>query len=327
MDDDDEQRKEVLIVRELFKGRFNDAEMRILMEHFNWNKDDVIKFVLENEPSDVTDLIRSKSESNVKDIQSDGELVRNAKIPQILCVTRLFACQDCDRDWWRKVPTRKQVSKCFKCKRKYDPVPKNEEWGWALFDCNCGNSFSGFGRQGLQSECFKCHANVSPTHIGPGPRNRAPRSHKPHSCDAADCWNKSLGEYPRNLPGPALYNPGIGGGHKHCVHPKSRQGQKRVLYASLPHHSTGSTVDTCVPQDKLDDLPFRPSLGPIGEDDDDSGSDGDNDRPNSPHDGSDLPFSPSLGPIGEDDDDNGSDGGSKRSNSPHGGSESGNNSS
>ncbi|KAJ8303983.1 hypothetical protein KUTeg_017566, partial [Tegillarca granosa] len=186
MDEDEKQRKEVLRVRELFRGRFNDGEIRTVMTHFNWNKDDVIKFILKSEPSVVTKLIHGVSESRIQAIQSDGELVRNASIPQILCITRLFACQDCDNDWWRKVPERKQ------CKRKYDPVPRNEEWGWALFDCKCGNSFTGFGRRGVQSECFKCHENVSPTHIGPIPRNRNQRSRKPHSCDAPDCWNKSV---------------------------------------------------------------------------------------------------------------------------------------
>lgn len=36
---------------------------------------------------------------------------------------------------------RVQVSKCRVCKVKYDPVPRQEEWGLAEFNCNCGKIF------------------------------------------------------------------------------------------------------------------------------------------------------------------------------------------
>ena len=34
-----------------------------------------------------------------------------------------------------------QVSTCKFCKTKYDPVPRDQEWGLAEFACVCGNVF------------------------------------------------------------------------------------------------------------------------------------------------------------------------------------------
>ncbi|KAL0992913.1 hypothetical protein UPYG_G00100890 [Umbra pygmaea] len=154
-------------------------------------------------------------------------------------VLHQFACQTCDKDWWRRVPLRKTVSRCSKCKRKYDPVPQNKMWGIGEFCClNCTRSFRGFGRMDLGSPCYSCRTLVTPTKILP-PRRRlvVPRKPIPHSCYAEDCYNRQ--------------EPHVPGAE--CVHPRSRQknGKPRVVTPSPNHISSGSTVNTCLSQGSL----------------------------------------------------------------------------
>ncbi|XP_038640980.1 shiftless antiviral inhibitor of ribosomal frameshifting protein homolog isoform X1 [Scyliorhinus canicula] len=162
-------------------------------------------------------------------------LARNNEIPGN---QRQFACPLCDRDWWRDVPERKQVSRCRRCKRRYDPVPRDREWGLAEYVCQmCNHSFRGFGQMGLPAPCYRCRSVVLPIRIIPPKQNPLPlenRRRTPHSCCAEDCYNRQ-----------EPYVPGT-----HCIHPKTRQvrGLPRVLCASETHESTGSTVASCISQ-------------------------------------------------------------------------------
>ncbi|KAJ7992550.1 hypothetical protein DPEC_G00279850 [Dallia pectoralis] len=163
----------------------------------------------------------------------------NAKRHLTPSAVHQFACQTCDKDWWRRVPQRKRVSRCHMCKKKYDPVPYNEMWGIGVFYCpNCAHTFRGFGRMDLGSPCYTCRTLVTPTEILP-PRKRIgkPRNPVPHSCLAEDCYNR--GE--PHVPG------------TECVHPRSRQKNRkpRVVNPSAIHISTGSTVNTCLSQGSL----------------------------------------------------------------------------
>lgn len=70
-----------------------------------------------------------------------------------------------------------------------------------------------------------------------------------------------------------------------CVHPESRQasGKKLVIVPSLPHRSSGSTVDSLMLDDDeassvLSD--FRPSVDVIPEDPDEDNNDADNNNSN-----------------------------------------------
>uniref|UniRef100_A0A8C3SJG4 Shiftless antiviral inhibitor of ribosomal frameshifting n=1 Tax=Chelydra serpentina TaxID=8475 RepID=A0A8C3SJG4_CHESE len=137
---------------------------------------------------------------------------------------RQFACQACDRAWWRRVPERKQVSRCRLCGKHYDPVPYDKVWGTAEFHCpSCNRSFRGSAQMGMASPCFICSTRVLPGRILSPHHLAGSRSRNPHSCYAEvgagsqDSWNR--------LP--------------------------KVLFASLEHQSTGSTVATCLSQGSL----------------------------------------------------------------------------
>ncbi|XP_043550869.1 shiftless antiviral inhibitor of ribosomal frameshifting protein homolog [Chiloscyllium plagiosum] len=161
-----------------------------------------------------------------------------AKRNEIPCSQRQFSCLDCDRSWWREVPERKQVSRCRYCKRRYDAVPRDNEWGLAMYICqNCSHSFRGYGQMGVPAPCYRCRSIVFPIQIIPPEQNQFRpdnRSRNTHGCCAEDCCNRQ-----------EPYVPGT-----HCVHPRTRQirGLPKVLCPSQTHESTGSTVASCVSQ-------------------------------------------------------------------------------
>ncbi|XP_060711033.1 shiftless antiviral inhibitor of ribosomal frameshifting protein homolog isoform X2 [Hemiscyllium ocellatum] len=190
-----------------------------------------------------------------------------AKRNEIPCSQRQFSCLACDRSWWREVPERKQVSRCRDCKRRYDAVPRDQEWGLAMYTCqNCNHSFRSYGQMGVPAPCYRCRSIVFPIQIIPPDRNQFRpdnRSRNPHGCCAEDCCNRQ-----------EPYVPGT-----HCVHPRTRQirGLPKVLCPSQNHESTGSTVASCVSQGSLMECDIeeiiQEDLSAIPEDDEDDDED------------------------------------------------------
>ena len=169
---------------------------------------------------------------------------------------RQFACSSCNHVWWRVVLSIKAVSRCKQCNVKYDALPRNKEYGIGRFVCpneKCGKISFGQCRADGKWKCYGCDIIVRKPYIHPKnekhcrPKSKY-RARGDHYC--GECLGE--GECPLS---------------------------KRVLYASQPHVSTGSTIDTWLSQTGSQDYPFytplygSPSqLSPIGERSADSAS-------------------------------------------------------
>ncbi|KAK7496914.1 hypothetical protein BaRGS_00011894 [Batillaria attramentaria] len=261
--------KQARRLRELFKGRFSDAESRQLLAD-KGGLSEAVDFVLNGDPQVVRQFINTRNSELLRALQRDSENVHQALSHGVETCIRQFACGPCDRYWWRKVPERKQVSKCKGCRVRYDPVPKEQEWGLAEFKCWCGNSFWGSGWLGTQSPCYRCQSLTSPIRILPPTQPRNQKKKTEHSCTAPNCYNRTIA-YPQPVPHPddgggygAFWDedPGeVDGFHvAHggppcedgdvCAHARSQR-RRHVLYPSIPHISTGSTVPTFLSQDEI----------------------------------------------------------------------------
>lgn len=202
MGDDEEKMRMTTRVRELFHGRFSKQEVTRLLDNHGWNQSEAVDFVLNSEPHIVNQLLSNRSERDIVGLREDEVLRQNAERDRIPNRKRQFACEACDNVWWTRVPKRKPVSKCKKCRRKFDPIHEDEEYGWATFRCDCGNEFSGYGQKNVtRSECYSCHSMALAVSVRPPEARKNPKSRSRHSCNAPDCTHRtdrSTGNQPRS---------------------------------------------------------------------------------------------------------------------------------
>ncbi|KAK3576414.1 hypothetical protein CHS0354_026751 [Potamilus streckersoni] len=254
--------REARRLQELFHGRFSQEEAVRLYTFCNRNLQEAINFVFHGEPEDIRNVIgegewKIVAARNNRDI---NQVLKNEIPDQV----RQFGCESCDKVWWRRVPIRKMVSRCKSCKKKFDAIPREDEWGLAKYICSkCSNEFTGYGAMGrTMSPCYSCNNLCTPAEILPPFTNRPRRkSWNVHSCIAHNCYNRTP-----SADSDAMMNL--------CVHPKSmiKSLGRKVLNPSHLHVTTGSTVKTFLNQDDLESL-YEPTLDDISEELDDLSDD------------------------------------------------------
>ena len=147
-----------------------------------------------------------------------GAPVENDIIPWEQAVERRqFACSSCDKSWWEDVLVQKPVSRCRRCRKKYDALARDKEFGVGEHKCKCGHSFTGWTSYGVTSPCFKCGADVLPK-ILPNRGDIKKTTNRRHKCEACDGKGK-------------------------CPN------KKAVVNASPEHESTGSTISSVYTED------------------------------------------------------------------------------
>ncbi|BFY97942.1 hypothetical protein BsWGS_00982 [Bradybaena similaris] len=182
--------KEARRLRELFRGRFDqDTAVMLIMDLGGLLP--AVDFVLKENEETVSRFLK-KSTTYLQSMRDDSRQVASILENKIEDSVRQFVCGDCKRSWWKRVPLRKEVSKCRRCNVKYDPLPREHESGIGSFKCPCGNEFTGFASMGETiSECYQCGAKVPVDCMIPPRRNRERKSRKPHSCNGVNCHNPS----------------------------------------------------------------------------------------------------------------------------------------
>ncbi|RUS86466.1 hypothetical protein EGW08_005781 [Elysia chlorotica] len=274
-------------LRELMRNRFSQEVALKLVNDFG-GEQEALDFLLNENDEEVRKYLH-QTPNYVQDLRIDSQNLSSILVNGFESSVRMFGCGTCTKAWWRRVPVRKEVSQCSTCKTKYDPIPRNKEWGWGKFVCPCGNEFTGHATMGeTKSVCYKCHLSCPVDHILP-PRKRTKKfnSRTPHSCNGTNCYNRDADDDFHQLGnihvgyGLAPHSHGsvdslsgsfaeisIHGGNgvtdgsgaypgpappPKCTHPRSMQtARKKLRYESTRHRSTGSTVTDVLSQGSLD---------------------------------------------------------------------------
>ena len=121
------------------------------------------------------EALKIMTEKDQEKLQQEGskflltpEALRKHDILTGALELRQFACEDCDHTWWKTVPRTKLVSKCNKCKTKYDALPREKEFGIGRYKCtNCNHSFTTRCEATSERHCFNCLSTVKAPYIHP----------------------------------------------------------------------------------------------------------------------------------------------------------------
>ncbi|KAH9488589.1 hypothetical protein Btru_061700 [Bulinus truncatus] len=187
--------KEARRLRELLKGRLDkDTAVKLIKNCGGLQQ--AVNFMLKGDPAEVQEFL-NQSESYTETLRKDAQKLESLLKNGIQASIRLFACKKCNKYWWRRVPARKEVSRCNGCRVRYDPIPTDMEWGIGKFICLCGNEFPGFGEMGVTySPCYNCRTMVPISHMLPPRKNVAKKTKAPHCCNAPDCIGAHGGHRP-----------------------------------------------------------------------------------------------------------------------------------
>ncbi|XP_060556640.1 shiftless antiviral inhibitor of ribosomal frameshifting protein homolog isoform X3 [Ruditapes philippinarum] len=182
--DDMEKVKKVRRLRELWHGRFTNRNIATLLRHHDWDVEATNLFILDALPGELRDVLGGEDWHLVENVRRNNVLRDLARLNRIGHEVRQYGCRPDDNMWWRRVPSRKPVSQCKRCKHKYEPIPREQEWGWARFECICAIKFNAFAMmdKGLlgpqyigksQSLCYTCMSHLcEPIQILPPMRRR-----------------------------------------------------------------------------------------------------------------------------------------------------------
>ncbi|XP_052797174.1 shiftless antiviral inhibitor of ribosomal frameshifting protein homolog [Mya arenaria] len=263
---DTERVDKFLRLREALKGKVKDNQVMNLLCHCNWGDDEALRVFTEERDEAVTFMGEPDDKPiNIADLGRDHSTEIDFEV-----YVRQFSCKGCDHMWWRRVRAKKTVSKCFKCKQRFDALPRDKEYGWARFICTdsgCERKYNAFGAMDISSlgadlqgksksicrgKNHHCGNLLEPTMIirpmrGSNKTKRRNNTKETHQCTAYNCFN-------RIAVGPG--NPLV----QICVHPWSLP--RIVIKASSVHAGKDPPVWPFLDQSALappwGDPPYNP---------------------------------------------------------------------
>ncbi|CAL1528719.1 unnamed protein product [Lymnaea stagnalis] len=180
-------------LRELFRGRFRQEEAIRLIQQLG-GVAEAADFIFNNDPAEINRIL-NRSDDYIETLRAESEMLNIRLVEELESdsADHLFACQPCERSWWKRVPNRKKVSKCYKCHQKYEPIPRHLEWGLGVFNCpnqHCRNEFKGKATMGMtKSICHKCNYLVKVDHILPPKKGPKMEPKDNHNCNGINCFS------------------------------------------------------------------------------------------------------------------------------------------
>lgn len=206
------------------------------------------------------EALKIMSEKDQEKLQREGnkflltaEALRKLDILTGALQLREFACENCDHVWWKTVPFTKLVSKCNKCRVKYDALPRDKEFGIGRYQCTqCKHSFFLRCEATSEQSCFNCKSTIKTPYIHPKFRPLPPPT-EPTTLKPTIVINQPQLSTKMFISS-ASFQPVLTTSSTTGTSAKPRPQpprQRRVIHASTVHDSTGSTASTFITQIEL----------------------------------------------------------------------------